>query len=218
MTGPAGEPAPVKVRSHRAPPDRLARFGSRLGVGTLIIAALAMGGPLAALRPDNAVRERPYLRAGRVGELVPVRTFDAAVLSVRGAAKISQGGGRHDTGGVWILVRVRLVVRDETTTIRYAALRDQRGRSFVQSARIDQPLTDGARELQPGVPVEGEIAFEVPRDAVAQLSLRLARTDPDHRMDAMAEVPLLPVDSATVDRWLADPTPAAVAQPKVVPR
>ncbi|MBF9127597.1 DUF4352 domain-containing protein [Plantactinospora sp. S1510] len=214
---PPGAQPPVEVPGHQAPPRRLARIGSRLGVGVLVLAALAVGGPLAALRPTSDVRERPFVQQGGFGELASVRTFEATVVSVRGAAKVSQRGRVYDTAGVWVLVRVRLSATDEATTVNYAALRDERERSHQQTARLEQPLTSSSRTLQPGIPVEGEIVFEVPRDTATRLWLRLAQPVLDRRMDAMAEVPLLPVPRSTIDRWSADPAPAVVTPAKVGP-
>lgn len=201
------------VRSHRAPPGTLAAFGSRLGVGALVIAAIALGGVVKSYTPDADTRERPFIRAGALGGAVDARTFDVQVLEVRGAKKISRSGKVRETKGVWVLVKVRVVAHDEPSVIGYAALRDGRGRVFVATDRIGQPLA-GGRTLQPGLPVEAEIAFEVPAD-VTDLSVRLSWASLDRRMDAMAEIPLR-VDRATVDTWRGQPTPTVVADEKVV--
>jgi hypothetical protein len=213
----SGDRPPVSVPGRQAPRGRLARLGSRLGVGVLVLAALAIGGPLATLRPTSDARERTFVQQGGFGELAPARTFEATVVSVRGAAKISQRGRVYDTAGVWMLVRVRLIATDEAITVNYAALRDERERSHHQSTRVTQPLTSSSRTLQPGVPVEGEIVFEVPRDSATRLWLRLAEPILDRRMDAMAEVSLLPVPQSTVDGWLADPAPAIVTPARAGP-
>jgi hypothetical protein len=182
-----------------------------------VLAALAIGGPLAALRPTSDVRERPFVQQGGFGELTSARTFEATVVSVRGAAKISQRGRVYDTAGVWVLVRVRLIATAEAATVNYAVLRDERERSHRQTTRLEQPLTGSSRTLQPGIPVEGEIVFEVPRDTATRLWLRLAQPILDRRMDAMAEVALLPVPQSTVDQWSADSAPATLTPAKVGP-
>lgn len=201
------------VRTHRAPAGPLAAFGSRLGVGGLVIAAIALGGLINSYAPDMDARERPFVRAGAQGETVDVRTFDVKVLGVRGAKEISESRKIRKTTGVWVLVKVRAVAREEPTIIGQAALVDGRGREFAATGRISQPLV-GGRSLQPGLPVEGEIIFEVPTDA-ADLSIRLASRPLDVRMDAMAEIPL-GVDRPTVDGWRSDAEPAVVADEKVV--
>lgn len=208
-------------RSHRAPPGPLQRAGNRASVSSLVIAALAVGGVLANWRPVDGARgderERPYLVTGSVGESVSARTFDATVVSVRGGKLLGVRGKGYDTGGVWILVKLRVTATEENTRVGYAAVLDDRDRTFLASGRIDQPFGDGGRTFQPGVPVEGEIAFEVPRDAATSLRIRVATPLADQRMDAMAEVALPSTDSATVDKWATDENPVILATPKVVP-
>lgn len=203
------------VRSHRAPATGLAAFGLRLGVGALVVAAIAIGGTINSSTPDVDARERPFIQTARQGDAVDVRTFDVQVLEVRGAKKISRSGKVRDSVGVWVLVKVRAEARREPVLLGYAALRDERGRTFYATQRISQPLA-GGRTLQPGLPVEGEIAFEVPADVTA-LSIRLAKSPLDQRMDAMAEI-ALGADRATVEGWLDEKEkPLVVANEKVVP-
>jgi hypothetical protein len=217
---PPDQPDPDTVASHRAPPGPVQLAGARAGVGTLLVAALAIGGAVAAWRPISGAsaeaRERPFVRTGSVGEKVSTRVFDVTVLNVRGAAMLTNSGLPHDTAGVWIVLRVRLTARDEATTIGYAALRDEHDREYRATTRFTQTLVGSSRKLQPGVPVEGDIAFEVPRDAATNVAVQLAENHIDKRMDGMAEVSLPAVDRATVDRWAAEPTPVVLQTPKVV--
>lgn len=224
MNGTHGKPDPPDgaagmndVRRHRAPRgpvhEALAALGTRLGVGAVLLAAVAVGGVVQAAAPDADTRERPFLRTGSIGEPVDGRTFEVRVLGTRGAKEVSRSGKTRATGGVWVLVRVRVVARAEPTVLSYAAVRDARGRVFVATERISQPLA-GGRALQPGIPVEGEIVFEVPQDAAAGLSVRLATTSIDHRLDAMTEIGL-GIDSATASAWLAEAEPAVLADEEV---
>jgi hypothetical protein len=173
--------------------------GYRLGGGVLVLAALAVGGAITKATPDTDSREHPFVHTGAVGERISVRGFDATIKDVTGAAKISQLGRDHDTGGVWVVVRVRVVARDEPVIIGYAAVRDEAGHTYRASTRIDQPLV-GRRTLQPDVPVEGQLVFEVPRSAVAHLSVRLSQPAVDQRLEAVAEI-ALPTTRSTVDEW-----------------
>lgn len=217
---PEYHPDPDAVASHRAPPGPVGRIGVRAGAGILVLAALAVGGAIANWRPINSggteQRERPFVQVGQVGETVSGRLFDATVLDVRGAAKVTSGGATHDTGGVWIVIRLRLTVHTEATSIGYAALRDRRDREYRATTRFDQRLVDSSRQLQPGIPVEGDVAFELPRDAATEVVVQLAKRAVDRRMDDLLEVPLPPVDRATVDKWAAEPTPVVLATPRVV--
>lgn len=213
-------PDPEEVRSHRAPPGPMQRAGTRASVGTLLIAALAVGGLIASWRPlgggSTEERERPFVRAGQAGETVSARAFDAKVVGVRGAGKVRLRGAAIDTGGVWVLVRTRITATGEETTVGYAALRDARDRVFLASTRIEQKMA-GGRTFQPGIPVEGEFVFEVPRDAATNLTLLLAKPSIDRRMDAMAEIELSAYDSPTIDKWAATAEPITIEEPEVVP-
>ncbi|MDQ7905357.1 hypothetical protein RB614_12560 [Phytohabitans sp. ZYX-F-186] len=186
----------------------------------LLIAALAVGGVVANWRPiggDRAdIRERPYIAVGEVGESVSARSFEAQLVSVRGARLLGVSSKGYETGGVWILVRVRVTAFTEKTTVGYAALIDDRDREFLVSNRFTQLFADGARSFQPGIPVEGEIAFEVPRDVATSMRLRLAAPVIDQRMDGMAEIELPKVDTTTVDRWATQQEAVIMEKPKVV--
>jgi hypothetical protein len=186
----------------------------------LLVAALAVGGLVANWRPLDSGAEaaqRPYISAGQVGESVSARSFDAQLVSVRGARLVGVLGKGYETGGVWILVRVRITATTEDTGVAYAALMDDRDREFRATERFSQGLADGTRTCQPAIPVEGEIAFEVPRDVATSLRLRLASPSIDTRMDGMAEIELPDVDTATVDRWATQQEPVIIERPKVVP-
>jgi hypothetical protein len=201
-----GAPA---ISRHRRPGSKAP---TKLGAGALILAALAVGGVITSGTPDTDRRQRPFVRAGAMGQAVNARSFDVTVLGVRGAAKVAEDGLEHDTSGVWVLVRVRLVARDEPVLVGYAAVRDAGGHTYLASNRLDLKLVMGGHDLQPGVPVTGEIAFEVPRDAAPSLSLRLASPLLDQRMDAVAEIPL-GIDNTMVDKWLAQTEAATVTKP-----
>jgi hypothetical protein len=196
------------------------RIRGRFGAGLLIVAALALGSVIQAGTPDVGTAERPFSRTGAVGRPVDAVTFDATVLGVRGAAKIRQdrslGGARreHDTGGVWIIVKIRLVARDQPIQVGWGGLKDGGGRTFDRTGRIDQPLVGGGRSLQPGIPVTGEVVFEVPRDAATDLTLQLTERPIDRRMSAMVEV-RLPISRSAVDGWLANPVAVEIQDPVV---
>jgi hypothetical protein len=198
-----------EVARHRRP----GASGRRAGVGVLILAALAVGGWVNARVPDTDHRERPFLTTGTMGRPVDARAFHVTVLGVRGTMKLGRAGQWHDTGGVWVLVRVRLVSRDEPVLVGYAAVRDSAGRTYRATTRVDQPLF--GRPLQPGVPVEADIAFEVPPKVAPTLAVRLAAPPLDQRMDAMAEVPL-GITEAMVDGWQKDQTVTRLDDPQAV--
>jgi hypothetical protein len=186
---------------------------SRIGSAALVVAALATGVTITSQAPDTDARERPFVRAGAMGQPVDGRTFTAAAIAVRGARRISRAGRTRDTGGVWVIVRARAVARDKPTSIDHASVRDARGRTFLATTRIGQPLVGGGAVMQPGISVEGDIVFEVPQASASGLTIRLADSS-DARMDAAIEVPIT-VDRATVDRWMAEPSALPVDDVRV---
>jgi hypothetical protein len=179
-----------------------------------VLAALAAGVAITSQAPDTDARERPFVRTGERAQTVDGRTFQGGVIAVRGARKITRSGRTRDTGGVWIVVRARAVARERPTTIDHASVRDARGRTFLATTRLSQPLLGGYR-LQPGIAVQGDIVFEVPAESAGGLTVRLADAS-DPRMDAAIEVPIA-VDRATVEGWLADPAALTVDDAGIVP-
>ncbi|HZM79125.1 MAG TPA: hypothetical protein VFC19_25630 [Candidatus Limnocylindrales bacterium] len=143
----------------------LQRFLKRAGSFILVLAALGVGDFVVRSTPDVDKRERPFVVSGEEGKAVEARMFSATLLKTRTAAVVKASGFVHDTQGVWVILRMRFVALHEPLSISYAAVVDARGRSFYASDRVNQSLVDGSRILQPGIGVEGDIAFEIPRDA-----------------------------------------------------
>jgi hypothetical protein len=202
------------VRRHRDSPDWPRRLGLRAGATALVIAALAIGTVITSDTPDVDAQQRPFIRTGEVSAPVNARTFEATVLAVRGAAVITDLGLTHDTTGVWVVVRVRLIAIGAPVSIGYAALSDGRDRSYRATGRFGQPLL--GRLLEPGLPVTGELAFEVPASVATSLSIQLAVASLDRRMDTVAQV-RLPITAGQVREWRAFRTPISVERPKGTP-
>jgi hypothetical protein len=203
------------IPSHRRV-TRAGRVASTLLAAGLVVAALLVGGAINAHVPDADRREQPFIHTGRMNTPVDGRTFDATVLGVRGGTKLAGGGTAHDTSGIWVLTRVRLVARHDPASVGFAALVDNHNRVYWATGRITQYLAAGGRTLEPGIPVVGEIAFEVPVAAATHLRLRLADNSVDQRMDAMTECPLK-VDGATLAQWQTQTDPLRLAAPEVAP-
>lgn len=200
------------VRQHRRTGGG---WASRIATAALLVVVLAVGDLVTDSRftPDQA--HRPFTHQGVAGDPVSAGPLEVTVRRVRAAAEITdRPGWRHDTDGVWILVLVRAEARTEPSIIGHAEVRDSTGRSWSPTGRVRQPLV-GRHRLQPGVPVEAEIVFEVPRDAATDLVLRVAEPKFDRRLAAEAEVPL-PVDDALVAEGLRVTEPVEVAQVRVV--
>lgn len=159
-------------------------FGRRVasGVGTLaLLAAVVVStGVIGEQRLSTDERYREFTVTGETGTWVSTDTFHVEVRSTQAAGVVAdQSGWQYQTSGVWLLVEVRLVARTEPTTIGYAAVRDDRGRTWRATDRLEQPLLHWSYPLQPGLPVAATLVFEVPTDAASSLTLRLSkRADP----------------------------------------
>ena len=155
--------------------------------------ALVAGTAVNRLTPEPVRSQDPFLLSAPAGTPVAARTFIVTALDSRSGPELAGdefGGGPPvlDTAGVWVLVKVRVEGLREPTRIAYAALVDGQGRTFRSTFRTSQPLVD--RTLQPQLPVEGEIVFEVPADALGQMRLRVSPGGLDRRLDAMTDIAL----------------------------
>ncbi|NUR69581.1 MAG: hypothetical protein HOU81_02055 [Hamadaea sp.] len=183
----------------------------RLGTAALVLAALAIGGVISNFKPSDETQQRPFITRGGPEATVHTRSFDAKVLGVRGGEVIGSAGYVHESKGVWVIVKVQLTANHEPTRVFYAALRDGTERIFEASGRVTQDGL-GGRNLQPGIPVDVEIAFEVPTEVPLDLSLRLATDSLDHRMDGMAEIGL-PITRDDLTKWKSDKETMRLARP-----
>ncbi len=184
----------------------------RLGAAAFVIAVLAAGHAATSTLPDRNEQLRPFPATGEFGTEVAAREFTVRVSAVRCAAELKIGTAILTTQGVWIVVKLRLTARSEVTAIQYAAIRDAAGRVYEVTDRFEQTLVAGGRRLQPGIAVEGEIALEVPATSTGTLTLLLASTFVDHRMDSMAEIPL-PIGD--VRAALREPATTEVLAPRI---
>ena len=185
----------------------------RLGTAALVVVAVAVGGVANAYMPGPAIQQRPFIRTGHAGDRVDARTIDVQLLGVRGGAIVRSGGATHDTSGVWVVVKVRVTAHIEPVQLGQVMLRDGQGRLFRASGRLgDNPPL---RQLQPGMPVDCEIGFEIPKDAPLPVAARLTTALIDIRMDGMAQVEL-DLKKGQLQQWAADQTPLSLMRPELV--
>lgn len=183
----------------------------------LLVAVVLVGGAITDSGLSDDDRFREFVITGLVGEPVATSALDVTVLQARTAKEIVDRSGEvMDTGGVWVLVRVRAVARDEPTAIGYAAVRGRQGRTWLASSRVRQPLAGSGHQLQPGIVVEAPVVFEVPREAAGGLTVRLSAgpSSVDIRMRTIVEVPV-PLDEAALAQGDAAPEPVPVGDPEV---
>jgi hypothetical protein len=195
------------------------RWLARVGAAVAVLLTLVAGQAIIRTEPDRNVTVAPFYVTGEPNQPVTVGGLRVTMLGARGSAKVKPAGGLDtDTGGIWMIVRVRLEATSKTTATQYVALADATGRTFRASQRFKQPLGERNRDLQPGIPVEGEVAFEVPRDAATNLSLRIGETFnniTNGELSPFTDI-RVPVTDSDVSRWLNDVKPAILANPTVV--
>jgi hypothetical protein len=190
-----------------------------MGRIAVVLVTLLLGQALLRTAPTPADDTAPFLVAGRSFRPVVVGGLVVTVLGIRGAATIRrQDGVILDTSGVWVILKVELTATDRTTAVRYLALADRDGHTYRASQRWRQDIAEGRPDLQPGLPVDGEVAFEVPRDAATHLTLRAGEHfDPARGLQSRTVTDILiPVEPDEVGRWVSDRDPAVLVAPAVV--
>ena len=180
------------------------------GFAALVIATLLAGQALIDMRPTDDEAHGPIIVTGRQGQDIDVRTFTVRLISARYVSVIKAGGLNRDTTGIWAVLKVRLIIEKEAGSITYAAIVTRDGRTYRATDRFPQSLIDGSRLLQPGIGVEAEFAFELPRNALAGATARFAANRYEQRMDSMAEIELPGTTNAQPDSTPATLAPTAV--------
>lgn len=198
MTAPTPSAPPAHSGRHRNL-GPLQRFLARTGSVLLVIAALGVGDFVLRITPDVDEQQRPFLAQGEQGQAVDAREFAATLVKVRTAGAVKAANFIHPTQGVWLVLRMRFVALKEPVQINYAAVVDERGRSFYASDRLKQPVIDGSRILQPGIILEGDVAFEVPRDATG-LTAQFSNAGVVRTMQAVTDITLPLAETAWLDR------------------
>jgi hypothetical protein len=214
-TGPLRWRTPVGRHQHTG----RVRVGALLAALATAVVVVVVGGAVSDTELSVDERFRVFVNTGAMGEPVSAQSFQTTVLGARTAAQINTDPGAGvETAGVWVLVQVRAVALEESMWIKYAAVRDSGGRTWLATPRFEQPLVDGGYRLDPGIPVEAEVAFEVPREAATDLTVRLGKGANGlygFQMATVAEVPV-PLDEAAVADGLAATEPIVLERPEIV--
>lgn len=163
-------------------------------------------------RPTYEQSVASFVRHGTPDEPAGLDGIDVTVLGVEGAKTLGAGRLLRPTEGVWVLVTVRLDAGSTPAAIGWAAVVDADGHTYDASNRFSQPML--TIRVQPGVPVEGQIAFEVPASTAATLHLRAARST-QLRLDAVVDIPL-GITPADVEAWTVADTKLSLADREVV--
>lgn len=193
-------PAPIDTARHRRRNPWWRSLGRILLGAALILGALSVSALVPTEEPDLNVRFRPFPVREAAGGVSRVDGLEYRVVGVEPAAEIVPLNSDFflDTRAMWLLVWIRAMALTEPMTLGYAELVDGRGRTYSASSRFSQPMM--YENLQPSIPVIGAIAFEVPRDALPDLRLRITKSSPAGRdMQPVAEVDLGLTAAQTVD-------------------
>lgn len=140
----------------------------------------------------------PFVRAAAVGEPVTVEPVRVTVHGARAATVLADGLGELTSDGSWVAVDITAAALAEPAPIMGMALRDREGREYEQTDRATNAMVGAA--FDPLVPERGEVVFEVPADALGELTLVISPESPGRMVPrAEAEVPL------TVDEVADEP-------------
>lgn len=141
----------------------MTRASSRraFAIGTALVLVAIL---LSVLQPTEEQQVSPY--TSTIQELdtpYDARTFTVAVSSVQLADRIQIDGRRAQTSGVWLVVEAEFARRLTSGTMT-ALLRIGRT-TYADSARMESDGL-GSTPSQPGLPMAGSVAFELPEAAL----------------------------------------------------
>jgi hypothetical protein len=167
----------------------------RVGSGTALVLIVALASVVLRSAPSEAEWQAPIEVRGQLGDRVEGRNIAATVEDVRIARSVTASTGWvGETTGVWVVVDVQAeaVVTEVGALLSTAEL--VLGEDVYSASTRPGLGTVAGQSLAVGIPQEGPLMFEVPRDAVtsavaadALLRLAIAR---DPRTDSMLVVPL----------------------------
>jgi hypothetical protein len=174
----------------------------------LLAAAVAVLWGMRRTTPNYNRLVAPIETGGDVGAFVRGRTVAARVDRVMLARTVRlhrfDGARTFDTSGVWLVVRATATSVEGPATMADAVVETAGGVRYQQTERL-AGATDllSSKTLQPEVPTEGELVFELPRDALTGAELLLAeRRFGLGMLDSRLRIPL-GLDAARVARQLA---------------
>ena len=181
----------------------------------LIVATVLVGNVIVENLPGTQEMFRPFVHSGPMGVELDAQALTATVVSVQGGQSVTTTrDGTYRTDALFLVVHVVLTARKAPANLAHASVVDRTGRVFEYSGRLRQGFN--LRPLQPEIPTEGDLVFEVPRDSATGLVVRLS---PDligrqHNQQRVIEVDL-GIDQADVDRWLSGNQPVPTSDPEV---
>jgi hypothetical protein len=161
-----------------------------LAMSLLVVAAGAVASRAETWWPPTG----PFVQAAAVGEPVAVEPVRVTVHGARAATVLVNGLDELSSGGSWVAVDITAAALTQPAPIAGMAVRDRAGREYEQTDRTANAMVGAP--FDPLVPERGEVVFEVPADALGELTLVISPDSPGRTVPrAQAEVPLT-VDEA----------------------
>lgn len=162
----------------------------RLLAGAAAAALLVVAFAVHLTTPSTEESLASFVVRGTPGEWAQGRAVAARVGEARTAVTVTDGDWIGTTPGVWVVVTVDAETLLEPTSVAASLWLGER--RYDASDRAGTSTLDGL-PLSPGLPSRGQLAFEVPADALAEHAdtARLwlgDRTAPE--LDSVVEVPL----------------------------
>lgn len=158
----------------------------------LVVGAVTAGCALVTYVPQSTSVETPFVVEGAVGETLDLTYAELTVTDVRVADTLTSPAEAAAAGGTFLVVDATWRAAQGETRFSGAEVTDEQGRRFWPSTRGGCSVSASA---QPGYAWRTTYCFDVPRDALAGATVRLARGSQveDHagqRRDAVAVVDL----------------------------
>lgn len=145
------------------------------------------------LTPTQADFQQPVQVNGTAGKVVQTPRFEITVEAVRVGKKLKVPRTRPDreTSTSWVVVDAIVTARKDPMHLGTVSIRNTDGvqyRSTNRSAISRVDLT--GFEFQPGIPVRGSFAVEMPADQVAGAQLEVIENSTFVALEPQATIPL----------------------------
>ena len=192
-------------------PDMVSRrrFSRCLMVLSLTV-ALLLGSWLTTQLPDHdTVAAAPFLRPGKVGQDVELRTGTVKVTNVRSAAEVKLDSVAT-TSGIWLVVTLDFIPKGEQRLLRKLELKDGRDRVFNHASSLSRTCGPA----QPGLILGCEFVLEVPKDALPDAELHLSTNPPGAELPDDVAVIDLEIDEARAEQLGAETQRITIAVPR----
>lgn len=174
----------------------------------LVVGAVAAGCALVTYLPQDGGVDAPFVVEGEVGETLDLTYAELTVTEARVADTLTGLSETAAAGGTFVVVDATWRATQGQTSFSGAEVTDRQGRRFWPANLAGCSTSASA---QPGYAWRTTYCFDVPRDALAGATIRLARgvQTEDHagqRRDAVAVVDLGITPSEVDALWEAEET------------